>query len=237
MSSLIQTLLKDVTSFFSNFSNEEHTPAQVKQEIEMHLAEKENIENSIPSYVVIGPFWVACEQVRQMLSKKRKTLANSVLEVLAKNLRNQADLVCDEFKTVARKLYDNPNGVEELTEQREYMKTLPAILIDKQELINKAMLDYELIEEFYYSISVDDFNAKWSCIGWPGKIEQQIEATTLALEKDEDRFHKNLLAEQNTFQDRLDGINMVVAGFSTYTDINKYVLKLLKRFKQKNKCK
>ena len=84
-----------------------------------------------------------------------------MLELLAKKLRSQADQVWDEFKTVARKLYDKPNGIEELTEQREYMKTLPLVLQEKQELINKAMLDYELIEEFYYSISVDDFNAKY----------------------------------------------------------------------------
>lgn len=127
----------------------------------MHLKEKEIIELDIPNYIVIGPFWVTCDQVRQMLSKKRKTLANSVLEVLAKNLRQQADSVCDEFKFISRKLYDKPIGIEELTEQREYMKTLSAILDEKQGLINKAMVDYELIEEFYYSITVDDFNAKY----------------------------------------------------------------------------
>ena len=29
-----------------------------------------------------------------------------------------------------------------------------------QELIDKAMTDYELIEEFYYNLSQDDFSAK-----------------------------------------------------------------------------
>ena len=29
-----------------------------------------------------------------------------------------------------------------------------------QELIDHAMEDYELIEEFYYNLSTDDFNAK-----------------------------------------------------------------------------
>ncbi len=48
-----------------------------------------------------------------------------------------------------------------------------------------------------------------------------MEKTTEHLEEDEERFHKNLLTEQNNFQDRLDGINMVVAGFSAHNDINK----------------
>lgn len=274
--------------FFRKFSQEDHTATQVKQEILMHLEKKDKIEASIPTNIVIGPFWVNCEQIRQMLSKKCKTLANSVLEVLAKKLRSQADSVCDEFKLISRKLYEKPNGIEELTEQREYIKTLPVVLREKQDLINKAMVDYELIEEFYYSISVDDFNAKyashvdylfllhiminkeysnswaskiasqirdvrvmrwiimgrwdkqfiiyavslvniwiiifgyrWGCIAWPNKIEQQIEQTLQNQETDEERFHKNLLSEQNLFQDRLDGLNMVVAGFSAYNDLQK----------------
>ena len=71
---------------------------------------------------------------------------------------------------------------------------------------------YEVIKILYF---------RWSCIGWPGKIEQQIEACARNQENDEERFHKNLHTEQNTFQDRLDGLNMVVAGFSAFTDINK----------------
>ena len=40
------------------------------------------------------------------------------------------------------------------------MKTVPGLLVEKQELINKAVIDYELLEEFCYSIGQEDFNAK-----------------------------------------------------------------------------
>ena len=43
---------------------------------------------------------------------------------------------------------------------REWMKTVPDTLADKQELIDNAIKDYELIEEFYYSLSADDFNTE-----------------------------------------------------------------------------
>lgn len=69
--------------------------------------------------------------------------------------------VCEEFKAFARKLYDKPNSIEELAEQREYMKQIPEQLKKNQELIDKAMIDYELIEEFNYNISAEDFSAKW----------------------------------------------------------------------------
>ena len=75
------------------YEKEEHTPTQVKQLIESHMKEKEVIESSIPANIVIGPFWIMCDGVRQALAKKKKTLANSVLEFLAKKLRKQADEV------------------------------------------------------------------------------------------------------------------------------------------------
>jgi len=48
-----------------------------------------------------------------------------------------------------------------------------------------------------------------------------MEATEANLESDEERFQKNLLADQNTFQDRLDSLNMAVAGFAAHTDLSK----------------
>ena len=65
------------------------------------------------------------------------------------------------------------------------------------------------------------FSTRWTCIGWPHKIQLQMEATEASLEADEERFQKNLLADQNTFQDRLDSLNMAVAGFAAHTDLSK----------------
>ena len=84
-------------TFSREYEKEEHTPTQVKQLIESHLKEKEVIESSLPANIVIGPFWITCDGVRQALAKKKKALANSVLELLAKKLRKQADEVINVF--------------------------------------------------------------------------------------------------------------------------------------------
>ena len=73
------------------YEGQEHTAAEVKKEVEMHLEEKEKLEATIPSNIIIGPFWVNTENTRQALSKKRKALSNAVLELLARQLRKQAD--------------------------------------------------------------------------------------------------------------------------------------------------
>lgn len=61
--------------------------------MEDHLAEMEVLQNSIPANIVIGPFYVNTENVRKALTKKRKELGNAVLDLLARQLRIQADEV------------------------------------------------------------------------------------------------------------------------------------------------
>lgn len=44
---------------------------------------------------------------------------------------------------------------------REWMKSIPEKLKEHQEVIDKATQDYDLIEEFYYNLSQDEFNTKY----------------------------------------------------------------------------
>ena len=67
---------------------------------------------------------------------------------------------CEEFKAISRRLYDKPNCIEDLADQKTWMESIPEKLKEHTELIDKAMTDYELIEEFYYNLSMDDFNLK-----------------------------------------------------------------------------
>lgn len=69
----------------------EQTSQEVKKEVEHHLKEKESLEHSLPSSIVIGPFVVRVEAVRQALSNKRRALANALLDHFALKLRKQIE--------------------------------------------------------------------------------------------------------------------------------------------------
>ena len=83
--------------FYSDYEAKNHSAQEVKQEVEMHLKEKEIVEGLVPSHIIIGPFYINTENMRQALSKKRKNLSNAVLELLARKLRKQADEVITQF--------------------------------------------------------------------------------------------------------------------------------------------
>ena len=43
-------------------------------------------------------------------------------------------------------------------EQREFLKTIPDIVAQHQTQIDQAMSDYDMIDDYYYTLSNDDFN-------------------------------------------------------------------------------
>ena len=45
-------------------------------------------------------------------------------------------------------------------------------------------------------------------MGWPHKISEQVEYCGEQLNQDEERFQKNMLADQATFEDRLDTLQV-----------------------------
>lgn len=95
---------------------------------------------------------------------------------------------------------------------REYIKCLPDMIESNQAKIDKVMQDYELMEDFYYNLSTDDFNAKWTCFAWPAKVDELIERTNDNLGQDEERFQKILASDQANFEDKMDSLQMTVAG-------------------------
>ncbi len=96
-------MLSSLNAIFYIFSARSHTHAEqtsqeVKKEVEKILKDKEKLEQSLPSSIVIGPFVVCVEHVRQALCNKTKALANAMLDHIALKLRKQIDDVSNLFR-------------------------------------------------------------------------------------------------------------------------------------------
>lgn len=209
----------DITAFLKTYQIQCPSAEEVREVVITHLQEKEILDNSLPSSIVIGPFYINVDNVKQSLSKKRKALATSMLDILAKNLHKEVDSICEEFRSISRKIYEKPNSIEELAELRDWMKGIPEKLVVLEERIVKVMSDYEVMDEFLYNLTTDDFNDKWAANNWPFKILGQIEMVRQQHIEDEEKFRKIQLMDQNNFQEKLEGLQLVVAGFSTHVEI------------------
>ncbi|XP_077133083.1 dynein axonemal heavy chain 1 isoform X2 [Ranitomeya variabilis] len=211
----------DVETYMRTFQGKNPTAAEVRQAAEEHLVEKERLDHALPNAVIIGPFQISIEGVKQNMSRKRKLLSTALLELLARNVHKEVEEISEQFRSISRKLYEKPNSVEELTELREWMKGVPEEMRSLEEQIAKVLGDYEVIDDFFYSLSQDDFSAKWAVIAWPHKILTTMEAIREQHLEDEERFRKIQVMDQNNFLEKLDTLQMVVAGFSTHVDIHR----------------
>ncbi|KAK7127569.1 hypothetical protein R3I93_020220 [Phoxinus phoxinus] len=211
----------DINTFLELHSQENQTPQEVKQEVLEHLSEMKILDQSVPSAIIIGPFTVSVEAIRQNLVKKRKALANALLDRLALRLHQQMQDACKECKAISKKLFDKPSCIEDLIEQREWMKLVPEQLKVHEDILSKAMSECDLMDEFFYSHSDEDFNEKWTAMAWPCKILSQMETVKAQHFEDEERFNKIQDVDQNNFLERLSFLQTVVAGFSGYTNLGR----------------
>ncbi|XP_051667332.1 dynein axonemal heavy chain 1 [Manacus candei] len=210
----------DIQYFLKDYE-EQFPPAQeVMRIVSKYLSEKENMDNVLPSSVIIGPFHVRIEYIRQNLSGKYKVLATSVLDMLAKNLHVKVQSICDAYETVSRKIHEKPKTIEELTELRDWMKGIPEQLAVQEQLIHEVMEDYKVMEEFLYNLTEEDFSDKWAASYWPVKMSMETEAIRLQHVEDEEKFRKAQIQDQNSFQGKLDEMQLTVGGFSIQSDVN-----------------
>ncbi|XP_021099660.1 dynein heavy chain 1, axonemal isoform X7 [Heterocephalus glaber] len=209
----------DISNFLEAYQTQCPSAQEVREVVLIHLKEKEVLDNTLPSSIIIGPFYINVDNVKQNLSKKRKTLATSTMDILAKSLHKEVDRICEEFRSISRKIYEKPNSIEELAELRDWMKGIPEKLVGLEERIVKVMDDYQVMDEFFYNLSSDDFNDKWAASFWPSKILRQIEIMQHQHTEDEEKFRKIQIMDQNNFQEKLEGLQLVVAGFSVHMEI------------------
>ncbi|KAM6325251.1 LOW QUALITY PROTEIN: dynein axonemal heavy chain 1 [Podargus strigoides] len=210
----------DIQYFLRDYEEQCPSAQEVTSIVNMRLSQKENLDDILPSSIVIGPFYVNTEDVKQNLTKKYKALATATLDLLAKNLHMQVESICGAYEDISCKMHEKPNCIEELAELREWMKGVPHQLALQEQLIREVMEDYKVTEEFLYNLVDKDFNDKWAASYWPLKLTLQTEAVRLQHLEDEDKFRKIQVIDQNGFQDKLEDVQLDVVGFSVQTDVN-----------------
>lgn len=111
----------------------------MRDEVKMHLKEKDILEKVIPNSITIGPFYIVTSKIRDSLSNKRKLLVECLLNYQTRKVRAKAEDVNNQFREIQRKLFEKPNNMEELHEHREWMKLIAGLLEDKKVIFLKKL--------------------------------------------------------------------------------------------------
>lgn len=162
-------------AYVANLKEGKKTLQDLRDEIVAQLQMQEQIELGVPNNVSTGMFHVNCDevkfprifsepqkshrnfaeistvvhsfQVRNYLINKRKALASAVLNRLVEKARQLSDKLNYEYGQISRKIISRPNSIEELTQQRDFMTSVPKQISGLKKKLVKMGVYYDNIEE------------------------------------------------------------------------------------------
>lgn len=163
-----------------DFKNADHTAAEVKDEISFHFKMKSILELTLPKDIVIGPFRVNIQPLRQFLIQKRQNCCTQLLVMFTESLRARIDVVLSDYMQIRTRLKATSRDIEHLFEEQEWMESIPLTVKALDKIIQKLKHEYDVLDHFWWNLSDQDFEAKWQAIGFPRQIQLHVSIITIA---------------------------------------------------------
>ncbi|XP_044254832.1 dynein axonemal heavy chain 1-like isoform X2 [Tribolium madens] len=217
----IELFTLDVKDYVEQFKNDQHTASEVKEEVSFHLRMKANLEATLPTTIIIGPFFVTIEQLRHFLISKRQELATKLLDMFCQRMKNCILDVLAEYNRISEKLNEKPDNIENVFEIREWMETIPMLVRTQEDLVRRYVIEYDVLEHFWYALPQEDFENKWEAVGWSYKLSKQVEQTEQYLKEEEEKFYKIQLNDEYNLQEKIEGFTAQVVKMAKEKDFSR----------------
>lgn len=151
-------------------SGENPNLIELCQLAEHHIKESDDILHRLPSSINLGFVLIDCKSVKQLLSIKHKNISSKLFEILEKKAREYAEVVSEEFREIFDKLSINPYNVEQLTEMKEFLSSLPIKIDALGDKISTCTFNFDLLESAKWQVPYDYLDLKWEVFKWPLKM-------------------------------------------------------------------
>lgn len=88
---LVTDGLRLLCGMLRKYKEENHPVHEVKEEVALHLRLKASLASTIPAVIIIGPFIVQVDALRQFLINKRQEIATKLLTEFAIRMKGLLD--------------------------------------------------------------------------------------------------------------------------------------------------
>jgi len=104
---------------------------------------------------------------------------------------------------------------------KEYVSNVAAQVIELDTITAAVIKDYDIFDEFLYSISNEDVHAKWTAAIYSGKILRMAKEAAKWLDDDYDSLLKVQQGDLTALSDQVDSATLTVAGMVAFTELEK----------------
>ncbi|KAK4887372.1 hypothetical protein RN001_003643 [Aquatica leii] len=211
----------NVDTFIREYCEEQHSALEYKDAISLQLKFRDNLDATLPNCIILGPFHVNVEPLKTFLIGKRQEMANKLLDTFCGIMKACMEEVIQEFKYLYVKLNEKPVSIENIYEIRDWMETIPMTVKTQEELTKKYLLEYDVLDFFWYALPQEDFENKWDCIGWPQKLSLQIENANRNLDEEFDKYYKIQQMDECALEERIENFTVQVTNLSNFRDFSR----------------
>ncbi|CAH0560322.1 unnamed protein product [Brassicogethes aeneus] len=203
------------------YKEEQHIASEVREEVGFHHKMRENLEATLPSFIVIGPFYLHTENVKNMLIAKRTEIIKALLDMYALKMKQLIEAVLEEFNALLVKLQEKPNSIEHIFDIKDWMETIPMTIRQLDESTKRYVIEYDVLDQFLYNLPQEDFDNKWTAVGWPLRMLGYVEQTEMFLEEEIERFYKLQIADELALVEKIETMTVQVVNLSGLKDFSK----------------
>jgi len=121
--------------------------------------------------------------------------------------KRMANGTIDAFYKINDKINSQPKDIEELSQIRDFMQSVPSEIEKLDGQIKLGMQVYAILEDFKYAFGdEEDYDKQWRLYGSPNDTKSVIGRQTAALEKEKDKFVNLMQQEQGDFDLKVNDI-------------------------------
>ncbi|XP_055905179.1 dynein axonemal heavy chain 1 [Eupeodes corollae] len=210
-----------VDEYIQEFAQSEKSSQEFRSEIIWQKEQKEYLRAILPESIVIGPFDIYVEPLKKYLVNKRIEIIRKLFLYYVERMLKINEDILDQLLEIDRKLNEKLLSIEHLFEVKDFMQLVPDKLIILRERIQIMIIEYNILDSFFYNLSDQQFAMKWEAFGWPHKIMKRLIVMKEEHKIDIEEFRRIQIRELASFQERLESLNEEIMTFSLHFDHEK----------------
>uniref|UniRef100_A0A182VTJ1 Dynein heavy chain linker domain-containing protein n=1 Tax=Anopheles minimus TaxID=112268 RepID=A0A182VTJ1_9DIPT len=211
----------NVKEFVEQIKNADKSSSEIKEDIALQIRMRENLEHTVPLCIVIGPYWINVQPLREALIRKRLELTAALLKMLTEKLRIKTADVIGCYNAINERMCEKPVSIEHIYDIRAYMEDVPELVTRLEDRMRSILYEYEILEGFLHNLPDADFEQKWNALAYPRLVLKQMVSVKEFHESEVDRFRKQQFADEAAFTASIEDINAYISRFTTLYDVSK----------------
>uniref|UniRef100_A0A182K6M5 Dynein heavy chain linker domain-containing protein n=1 Tax=Anopheles christyi TaxID=43041 RepID=A0A182K6M5_9DIPT len=211
----------NVKDFVEQTKSADKSSSEIKEDIAFQIRMRENLEHTVPLCIVIGPFWINVQPLREALICKRQELTAALLKMLTEKLRIKTADIITCYNAINERMCEKPVSIEHIYDIRAYMEDVPVLVGRLEDRMRGILYEYEILEGFLHNLPDADFEQKWNALAYPRSVLKQMVSIKEFHESEVDRYRKQQFADEAAFTASIEDINAYISKFTTLYDVSK----------------